>query len=614
MFDTEKDIKKLIEKVKTKDHRHRYYFETVNHAERMGVHMEGKTPLRLLEEYRPNEEAAVREYRLKIWRNVTESLAGKVLHTIAKIFDPKLFNLKIPESPSGLIPEEESLEFYLTKNFGIYNNIWIFIRETLLTKELSDPNSLCLVFPQALELEDTEYFEPVPLIFPAKTLIDFVDGEYYILWIPEERKHFKHIHPSSGELWIITEESIKRYWVKGETFKLDFEIETGFLPAFRLGGVVKGERNPYWYKSFIGGVEPHWDKVVNMVSDLDGSIVNHLFPTPWEWTVECNTCQGSGSVRREDIAVSQEEARDIICESCKGSGRLASKGPYGGYDVKRDAINPELPNPIPPAGFITKDIAPIQELREIKDEEVLKGFEAINMEVVHRVGENQSGIAKTIDRADLDSMLMRIAQHIFEYNVIPIIDYVIQWRYGSILSEQQIREYQEGIEISKPKDFSVLGVNMLMEELKAAGTSNVSTNYLRQLESEIVSTRFSNNEQAKKKNLAIIELKPFPGKTDDEVSLGVANGTIQKRDGIRNANIDELVTLAIEQDDDFLDMEFSDKLAAINQIIDENYLDEEEVPTVPVEGDIDDEIQEEIEEESLDEEEDELDDGGEEDE
>ena len=612
MFDTEKDIKKLIQKLKNKDHRHRYYFQTVNHAERMGVHVEGKTPLRLLEEYRPNEEVAVREYRLKIWRNVTESLAGKVLHTIAKIFDPKLFNLKIPESPSGLIPDKESLEYYLTKNFGVYNNIWIFIRETLLTKELSDPNSLCLVFPQALELDDTEYFEPIPLIFPAKDLIDFVDGEYYILWVPEERAYYKHIEPSSGELWIITKESIKKLHVKGEEVKLLFEVETGFLPAFRLGGVVKGERNPYWYKSFIGGVEPHWDKVVNMVSDLDGSIVNHLFPTPWEWSVECDTCEGSGK-RKEDIAVSQEEARDIICESCKGTGRLASKSPYGGYSVKRDAINPEIPNPIPPAGFITKDIGPIQELRQIKDEEILKGFEAINMEVVHRVGENQSGIAKTIDRADLDSMLMRIAQHIFEYNVIPIIDYVIQWRYGAILSEDQIREYQEGVEISKPKDFSVLGVNMLMEELKAAGTSNVSTNYLRQLESEIVSTRFSNNEQAKKKNLAIIELKPFPGKSDDEVSLGVANGTIKIKDGIRNSNIDELVTLAIEQSDDFLDMSFSDKLSMINDIIDENYLDEDEVESVvPIEDDQD--IQDEIEEESLEEEEDELEDGGEEDE
>lgn len=577
MFETDEEIKSLIEEVtkSQKPRRHRYYLETVNHAERMGVHVEGHTPYRILEEKRPNEPEDIKTYRLLVWKNITESLAGKVLHTIAKIFDPKLFNVKYPETPQ-IIPEEESLENYLNNNFGIYKSIWVFIRETLLTKELSDPNSLCVVMPQNFDIDETEFLEPIPLIFKAKYLVDFVEGEYYVLWIPKHHYIKGYQHTKEGELWILTKEFIKIFKISGEKkTELKLEIETGFLPAFRLGGVVKGDRLPYWYKSFIYGVQPHWDKVVSMVSDLDGSIVNHLFPTPWEWTVECDPCGGTGEVETNLTNGPVNGAKtNVVCRKCQGTGRVPSKGPFGAYSIKRDAINPELPNPVPPAGFITKDIEPIRELKTLKDEEIWKGFEAINMEVIHRSGENQSGVAKTIDRADLDSMLMRIGQHVFDCNVEPIIWYTAIWRYGSILSEDELKEYVNGITVSKPKDFSVLGVNMLMEELKAAAGSNVSSNYLRSLESEIVTTRFSNNPQEQKKQLATIQLKPFPNMTSDEISLGVANKTIQIRDAIRNSNIDELVTKAIEENEDFLDLGFSEKLSVINKIIDGEYIDD----------------------------------------
>lgn len=579
MFEDEKELRKFIAEVTAtnKSRRHRYYKQTVDHAEEMGVHVEGKSPIRLLQQKRPNEPEEIKKYRLDVWKNVTESMAGKVLHTIAKIFDPRLFRLEFPETPP-IIPQQEDLQTYLRENFGVYKDLFIFIRETLLTKEMSDPNSLCVVIPNQWPIKDTEFPSPVPIIFPAKSVVDFVEGEWYAVYIKENKEE-----KQPEELWIINERAITVYTKIDGKWSVKKEFETGgqpevnangeeientnisFVPAFRLGGVIKGDRQPYWYKSFIYGVQPHWDKVVTMVSDLDGSIVRHLFPAEWEYSVECDTCHGEGNIQYEGANTLTPGYK--VCNNCHGTGRKATRTPFGVYQIKPDALNPDVPIPTPPGGTIPRDIQPIQELQKLKDEEVLKGFEAINMEVLHRVGANQSGVAKTIDRADLNSMMLRIAQNIFDCNVKPIIFYTAIWRYREVLTPQQLMDYISGITLSKPADFNVLGTNILMEEYEAATNANVSDQYLKQLEAELVNTRFANNEEAKKKNLTIIQLKPFPSKTDDEVALGVANGTIKKETAIRNTNIGDLVNTAIEENPMFLDLEFKEKLDIVNAII-----------------------------------------------
>jgi hypothetical protein len=586
------DLEKHFDKITHTDSplRHKYYKETVDHAKEMGVHVEGNLPKTLLEEKRPNEPEEVREYRIKVWKAVTASLAGKIINTVSKIFDPKLFRVDFGERPTK-VPEAEDLGEYLTKAFGIWKSMWVYIRETDLVKDFSDPNSLCLIMPENPEAEEGEYYRPIPKIFKAEYLVDFIDDLYYIIWIPEVEDKKGLAQKEPGKLWLITAESIQIWKVVGQDRQLVFELPTGFMPAFRLGGQVKGDHAPYWFKSFIGGVAPHWDKVVNMVSDLDGATVNHLFPSMWEYQVTCKPCEGSGEIKldSDNTLVQGGKIQTRQCGKCKGSGQVTNKSPFGIYTIKRDAINPELPPPTPPAQYITKDIAPLQELKLSIEDEILAGFSSVNMEILHKVGENQSGIAKVMDRSDLESFLHRVLGHIFDCNVHPLIIITARWRYGVVLEPKALEDYIDGITISKPKELSVVGVNFLMEELKAAlggGTSgsrpSVSNNYIRQIESEIINNRFANNEQARKKNLAIIQLKPFPNKSAEDVSLGVVGGTIRKIDAIRNDNIDDLVTLSIDKDENFLELSTVEQIEAIDKIIAERHDLEEPVEVAEV--------------------------------
>ena len=226
------DIEQRIKAILSggKPHRHKYYKETVEHAKQMGVHVEGDTPKSLLEEKRPNEPENVRKYRLDVWKNVTESLAGKIINTVAKIFDPRLFRMEFAERPSR-IPEAEDLQKYLTEDFGIWKSIWVYIRETNLVKLFSDPNALCVVMPENPQAEGTEFFRPVPFIFKSEYLVDFVEDEFYVLWVPNEERN------KPNKLWIIDREAIRVWAVKNKDLankKLILELPTGFLPVFSL--------------------------------------------------------------------------------------------------------------------------------------------------------------------------------------------------------------------------------------------------------------------------------------------------------------------------------------------------------------------------------------------
>jgi hypothetical protein len=316
-----KDFAAYVEEIMKENEpkRHLFYAKTVEHAEDMGVHVEGDLPKKLLEENRPNEPIDVRKYRISVWKAITESLTDKIFNTLAKIFNPKGFILELPENP-GKVKEEESLARYLNTEYGVFRSIWIFARETLLKMLLSDPNSVLLVIPENLDTEiDGEFFRPLPVIFRSKYVVDFEDDKYFTIFIPELKKgsakqqtESKRAHP--GLLMVITTKVIHSWKIKnrelvnGHTFDLTTVMEEGFMPAFRLGGKITGDKSPYWFKSFISGVQPHWDKVVNWVSDCDGAIVNHLHPEKYELQEDCTKCKGKRKITIKD--------KEIVCPQC----------------------------------------------------------------------------------------------------------------------------------------------------------------------------------------------------------------------------------------------------------------------------------------------------------
>jgi len=506
--------------------RHDEYKVTVDHAKEMAVHVLGTTPKNLLELTRPNEPDHVKKYRLEIFEPITRSLSEKIVNTVNRIFNPRLYKIDWKEEPETL--GKDTLKEYLLNDFPKYRNIWNFLKETFTPIDFQDPNAVMVIQPKEWDIQDNEFFEPVPKIIGSEFLIEFVDEQFYIFKFKDKVKIYDtqmiQVWEKKGDNWVVT-------------FQYDHNF--GFVPCFRLGGIVKGNI----FKSFISGVLPHWNRVVTMSSDLDAQYIGHMYLQPWSYATDC-VAEGCNSGR-----VPSEDGNWSQCEVCRGSGKVG-KSPYGEITINRDALAPDSPLPIPPKGYIDVPIEIVTKAEEkIKSEEE-KGFASVNMDILNQVGENQSGIAKTIDRQDLDSFLLRYSQHVFEYVLPNMIKAVSSWRYGIITDSSDLIP-----DITAPTEFTVLSLDFLTEEYKSASTAKVGDSYIRQIEEELTNTRFKNNEEARLKNLAIIKLNPLPNKSPDELlTIKMLLPRSESYKITMSLLISELVTMAIEQNANFLEL------------------------------------------------------------
>lgn len=396
-----------------------FYNQAVVHAEDMGVHIEGDLPVKLLNINRPNETPEVKEYRLAIWQPVTEGPSQKVINTFNKVFNPKGFQVKWPNNNQA-----QTVEEYVNGEIPQYKSWLRFFTEAFTKKDFSDPNGIYAILPAEFDIEPTERFEPVPVFYPSDSIVDFKEGEYYTLVYGLQKngeitldKGIIKKNPEIRVIQIITGESIEIYTkvnrnngsFSGEIIPIPQSLDEP--PVFRLGGVVEGKYSPHWYKSFVSGVLPHWNRVVTLSSDLDANYNSHLYMERWSYVSECVECSGSGYIQAK-VTEGPEDYTQKICNKCGGSG-TTTKSPYGEHKISRTAFNPDEVIPTPPAGFISKDTSIVTKIEERIDTEELKGFSSINMEIMSKVGEDQSGVAKTIDREDRDAVILTYGAHVF---------------------------------------------------------------------------------------------------------------------------------------------------------------------------------------------------------
>ena len=565
--------------------RHAAYDIVTAEAEGMAVHTKKLYPKNILERYRPHEPPEVREYRLSIWKPVTNSLSEKIINAVNKTLNPRYFSVQFPSEPiSGFRDEKEQLGYYFNNDYGHYGSVWTWLKETFISSNFTDPNALVVIKPEPTE-EDTEIYKPLPCIYDSKTVLDYKQDEYYLIFDGSFRKREGYV------IWLDREGIYEYYLKSGELTQIKELIhEFGQVPAFFSGGKVETKGLLAYYESFIQGVRPHWDKVVELASDIQGQIVNHLYLERWEIQQDCDNdgCEGGyidaskyGDYNKRfdpGIAIPGEGYR-VPCHKCQGTGKITNRGPFNVLTMSTDALNPDQPLPAQPAGYIDKNLDPLKEAREIVKEEAENGFKAVNLEVLTKVGENQSGVAKAMDRTDADAFMLRVSSHYFDYVLPNVFYYSALWMYSAQRSISEIESYVSEIKISKPKEFNILTVGNLLEELATIKEVGASSSVIKALEDEIVKTRFSNNPQQEKLNLLLNELRPFRF-TADELMTRNALGAIRKEDLILETNLDSLVAQAISEDDSFLDKSKPEQLEGLYAIINDRYLPDN--PQIPV--------------------------------
>lgn len=541
----------------SKPKRHKFYDKSVEHMKEMGIHMTGDNPKKLLDKNRPNEDKIAKKYRLDSYEPETKASANKVTSVINRIYNERLFSINYPKSPVSSI-ENDDLEDYLTKDMPLYVSLINYIKSVFTKMHLKDANAVLGVLPD-FEIEDTEKFEPLPIFYTAEEVVDFKDNEFYVILIGTEKKDQSQTVTIYDKQWITTFFREKH----GDDFELNFEWQHGFdhVPAFRIGGVVIKTEPPQLFESFIAGVLPHWNKAANMFSDAGVCIINNAYPDKWEYTVDCTAkgCTG-GQVT---VTNADSSHSDINCTVCQGTGNISFKGPFSIYRVNRDALNVDAPLPIPPFGYGEKELGSTELLLKEGDKQIEKGYSAVNMDILNKVGENQSGVSKIIDRQDLDGFLDVYSSHIFKYVFPNLIWNIMLWRYFVSFKENEESLMEYFPLIKEPTTFDVYSITLLTEEFAKLKEAGVGGAFLSGMQKDIIDKRFP-DEMTKKFLNTIIDIDPLGQLSNEEMLTN--SRVIGRIEMYIHTYSKDLVEESIESNKDFLTLTLAEQKVLIRAL------------------------------------------------
>ena len=545
-------ISDLVDGVNT----HINYTDNVDQAKQMGVHLKGDRPEELLEAYRPNEPEQIRNYRLDIYEPITQSQGKRIVNVLAKIQQSSNYTIKFPEQTS--VPEDENLESYTTENYPFHGGLDSWAFNIALQQDLVDANSLVVVMPLAIPDDSVTYLKPYTFIYRSDQVIDY-GLNYYAILLDEKNV----VNEVPLNIWlVVTDSQIFKIIQVSEkdlgrvSIEMLYEFDFGQVPAFFLKGDYREETIPFAYDSFVSGILPYWNKVIRMDSDLDAQYNQHLFLERVEVEVECD----AGCVKDNDtgirmVTLYNGEERKVNCSRCGGSGWINGRSPMGVTTVRKDAFEGEG-SEFPGVTYIDKPID-IVELTEKKIASLIsQGFSSVNMDIIDKVGENQSGVAKTIDRSELNSFMTKISDNLFDNILHNSYNLISLWRY-SVVNDATLPI------INKPTNFNAMNEAMLVEEIKTIADAGLDTT---QYENDLIDRRYPNDTTKQIYNKNVLSLDPLAGKTNEEkVDIRLSGGVTQEQFIIRS-NIRGFLLDALAEDEDFLSKTRKEKQAKLNEL------------------------------------------------
>lgn len=258
---------------------------------------------------------------------------------------------------------------------------------------------------------------------------------------------------------------------------------------------------------------------------------------------------------------------NITCGKCKGAGAL--KSPFTSLVLKHAELG-QNNIPTPPAGVVTRDNATIELQDKRVDNHGVNALATLNMEFLADNPLNESGIAKEVDRDELNNFVFTVAQNLVEVQLNQVFKQIAYQRYWTITAgnEDVINRMLPHIII--PTKFDLLSENTAIDRLKKMADSSVDAAIIAQQQQDVVNKTYHQDERTKSKLSLIFKLNPFTGKSSEQIGDELLQGLITKRDAVLSRNVELFVKEAIQDDADFLSIEdFEAQKTIIMQKLDE---------------------------------------------
>lgn len=541
---------------------HKSYNETVIIENEIKVHSDGLYPTKLIEERRPSESLAVKEYRKKIWKPITKPVFSKVITSLNKIRRSCDWSIKFDVTKqSKKIIEGEGLSDYCETKFPYFNNITTWAFGVLLRAYLTDPNALVCVYPIKEDYIENSYVRPFPTIFYSTQVIEYIDGDYAVVKSTDKVQYGDVNSKTWGDVYyVITTQTIQRYeQIKSDrTMQLSWEYphKTGVLPIVKTKGIFKKELDgTFLFDSRISSMIPRLDEALREYSDLQAEVVQHIFSEKWEFAPDdCQTCKGKGAIKT-NYGGSEN------CTACNGTGNK-QRGPYTVMQIKAP-MGGEQALPTPPMGYIQKEVSIVDIQDKRIDKHIYNALSSINMQFLENVPLAESGISKEVDRDDLNTFVHSIAE-----DIVSVLDKVIffinEIRYGVIIPNKNERMDLLPT-IAVPEKFDILSPAHLEQELQAAKNNKVNPVIVNAMEIEYANKKFSNEPTVRDRLALMLSLDPLAGISEDDKMTRLSNKGITLVSYVTSCNIQEFIAKAVDDNGDkFYTLELKEQKKIIN--------------------------------------------------
>lgn len=555
-------IEKYIGKI---PYRHPAYALSCKMAAEIKIHSDGEFPKELIGKARPGESDTIKKYREAIYKSKTKGAFGKVLTELGKIRKSEGWYISYDQTKLTAGREGERLDDYCEKNFPMdFNSVTNWAFNVLLKNYVVDPNSVILVMPLDITIEESDYYRPYPFIFNSDQVWDFMPGEYAVLCSRNTSVYTTktgQVKTDGTILYTVTDKTITRYEQVNEQGAMQagepLEHGLGYMPAFMIGATFyKMYERHFIFESRLANCIPSWDEAVREYSDLQAEVVQHIHSLMWSYTnQECKKCHSTGTLTskgKEGQVISSQ------CQTCKGTGYIPFN-PYEHISLRpNSATEQALPNPF--VGYVTKDT----KIVEIQDKRVkahiYDGLAAINMEFLADVPLSESGVSKEVDRDSLNTFVSMIAE-----DIVRVMDRIYRiindWRYGTVEETKRLAQLPN---IPVPQKFDLISSNYILQELTAAKNAKVNPSIVSALEIDYANAKFNSDGRVRDFMVNVYELNPLAGVSEDDKVLQLQNQGISEKDYIISCNIASFVKTAMKEVQDFAAKSYEEKAAIID--------------------------------------------------
>jgi hypothetical protein len=547
-------------------YKHCFYEKSVELADAMLVHADGKYPCKLLDTRRPNEPEEVLCYRKSIFIPKTKPYFSKIQSSLQKIRRSSDWSIRY-EGEFPKIAEGETLKEYCEMYFPQFTSITNWVFSVLLKKYLTDPNGVLFIYPKEVGGEENQYLQPVIQVIDSCHVIDYVYQDYAVMSNPSGCVYTtsKGVFPGKS-FYVVTTEKITRYdQTDGRgTMEpvLDWDHNLGELPVYKIGATVSQvASDKILYESRIVGIVPEFDEALREYSDLQAAKVVHLYPERWEFTQhECGSCKGTGKRTNPNwfVGCGPEVPTECACDNKGCRHGYVVAGPYSKIMVRpASTIEGQATPPMPPAGYIEKDVEIIKVQGEGVEEHIVNGLASINFEFIASTPLSQSGTAKEVDKDELNNTVHAVAE-----DLVRCMDWaywiIALYRYSALYTPEEIGEMLPHIAV--PEKYDILSSTHLEAQLKGLKDGKANPVIINATEVEYAGKAFNNDPAVRSLVQLVLKLDPLANVSDEEKMVRLSNRGINTLTYIITSNINEFVLRAIEADPGFIDLQREDQM------------------------------------------------------